>query len=327
MLKQLILISLFIYSLNASEKREKIVIAGPFTNVSHPIFHMIETNSLEDITNKIEFRYWKNQDQLRAMIMRGDIDFMAIPINVAANLYNKGIDLKLLNVSIWGNYGIVSSDANIKSIKDLKGKSLAVPSRGDMPDIIIQKLLKENGMDYKKDINIAYMPTPIDGLSMIVKGKINNAFLPEPALSMAILKAKQMKRKLYLTINIQDEYKKTFNTTKTFPQVGFAIMGKNKNNIRLINRFINEYKRSMLWYKNNPKEASKIVVKYLPMLKQKAIEIGIKNITINTATTKESKKQIKNWFKNLKQFNSKLIGGKLPDEEFYFNQSLDKKEK
>ena len=308
---------LFITLISANDKKN-IVIAGPFTNVSHPIFHIIETNSLNDVASKVEFRYWKNQDQLRAMIMRKDINFMAIPINVAANLYNKDIDLKLLNVSIWGNYGIVSSNPNIKSIKDLKGQNLAIPSRGDMPDIIMQKLFEENGMDYKKDIKLAYMPTPIDGLSMVVKGKIDNAFLPEPALSMAILKAKQLKRKLYLAINIQDEYKKVFKTTKTFPQVGFAVMGKNKNDKKLISRFIEEYKKSMNWYKNNPKKASKIVVKYLPMLKQKAIEIGIKNISIKTVTAKESKDEILNWFKDLKQFNSKLIGGKLPNDNFYY---------
>ncbi len=319
-MKKIILLLIMCITLLSANKKQNIVIAGPFTNVSHPIFHIIETNSLSDIAKNVEFRYWKNQDQLRAMIMRGDIDFMAIPINVAANLYNKGIDLKLLNVSIWGNYGIVSSDASIKSIKDLKGRQLAVPSRGDMPDIIIQKLLKENSIDYKKGIDLAYMPTPIDGLSMVVKGRIENAFLPEPALSMAILKAKKMKRKLSIVINIQDEYRKTFKTTKTFPQVGFAVMGKNKNNKQLINRFMNEYKKSMNWYKNNPKEASKIVVKYLPMLKQKAVEIGIKNITIKTTTAKESKAEIIEWFKDLSSYNSKLIGGKLPNDNFYYKK-------
>ena len=119
-----------------AKHKQAIIIAGPFTTVSHPIFHMIKTNALKDVATKVEFRYWKNQDELRAMIIRGDIDFMAIPVNVAANLYNKGIDLKLLNVSIWGNYGIVSSNPNIKSIKDLKGEHIAIPSRGDMPDIV-----------------------------------------------------------------------------------------------------------------------------------------------------------------------------------------------
>ncbi len=315
--KIMLLLMVSFLLLNADDTKGKIIIAGPFTNVSHPIFHMIETNALSDVTSRVEFRYWKNQDQLRAMILKGDIDFMAIPINVAANLYNKNIDLKLLNVSIWGNYGIVSNNPNIKSIKDLKGKSLAVPSRGDMPDIIIQKLLYQSNLNYKKDIDIRYTPTPIDALSLVVKGRINNAFLPEPALSMAILKSRKIKNKLDIVINIQDEYKKLFKTTKTFPQVGFASLRKDKSDKKLIDRFIYEYKKSTKWYKTNPKKAAKIVIKYLPMLKEKAVSMGIKNIIIKTLTAEESKIEIETWFKDLKQFNPKLIGGKLPDNNFY----------
>ena len=299
----------------SANQKEKIIIAGPFTNVSHPILHMIDTDALKDVAKRVEFKYWKNQDQLRAMILSNKVDFMAIPINVGANLYNKGVDLQLLNVSIWGNYGIVSSDKNIKSIKDLKGHTLAVPSRGDMPDIIMKKLLKANDMSIK-DLKIIYMSTPINGLSMVVKGRVESAFLPEPALSMAVLKSK---KKLNIVLNIQDEYKKAFKTTKTFPQVGFAVMGKIKNETKLIKRFLTEYKKSMKWYKNNPKQAGKIVVKYLPMLKEKAISMGIKNITIKTQTAQEAKDEIEVWFENLKIFNAKLIGGKLPNEEFYYN--------
>jgi len=312
-MQKIILVLVMCLTLLNANKKEKIIIAGPFTNVSHPILHMIETGVLKDLAKKVEFKYWKNQDQLRAMILSNEVDFMAVPVNAAAILYNKGIDLQLLNVSIWGNYGIVSSK-NIKNFKDLKGISLAVPSRGDMPDIIIQKLIKANGMK-KNDIKIAYMPTPIDGLSMVVKGKVDAAFLPEPALSMAILKSK---KRLKVVLNIQDEYKKAFNTTKTFPQVGFAVMGKNKHNSKFINRFVTEYKKSMQWYQTHPKQASKIVVKYLPMLKQKAVAMGVKNIEIKTQTAQEAKQEIKQWFKNLKQFNSKLIGGKQPNNNFYY---------
>jgi len=312
--KSTLLILLLSIQIMAFEKLEKIVIAGPFTNVSHPILVMIEHNVFKDIADKVEFRYWKNQDQLRAMILNKEVDFMAVPVNVAAILYNKGIDLQLLNVSIWGNYGIVSSNKSIKSIKDLKNRELAVPSRGDMPDIIMQKLLRGNGMK-RSDLNIAYMATPIDGLSMVVKGKIESAFLPEPALSMAVLKSK---KKLKIVLNIQEEYKKTFHTLETFPQVGFAIMGKNKTNIKLIDIFLKEYKKSMKWYKTNPIEASQIVVKYLPMLKQKAVAMGVKNIEIDTKTANEAKKQINKWFENLKSFNPKLIGNIIPDNKFYY---------
>ena len=138
------------YSLFAKDEN-KIVVAGPFATVSHPIMHMIETDALKDLGKRIEFRLWKNPDELRALILKGDVDFMALPTNVAANLYNKDVDLKLLNVSVWGILGMISRDPNLKTLKDFKDKEIAVPFRADMPDIVFQELAKKSGLDPKKD--------------------------------------------------------------------------------------------------------------------------------------------------------------------------------
>ena len=116
----------FLFSLFAKDEN-KIVVAGPFATVSHPIMHMIETDALKDLGKKIEFRLWKNPDELRALILRGDIDFMAVPTNVAANLHNKDVDLKLLNVSVWGILGMISRDPNLKTLKDFKDKEIVIP--------------------------------------------------------------------------------------------------------------------------------------------------------------------------------------------------------
>jgi NitT/TauT family transport system substrate-binding protein len=64
---------------------------------------------------KIEFKLWKNPDELRALILKKEVNFIALPTNVAANLYNKGVDIKLLNVSIWGILGMISRDPNLKT--------------------------------------------------------------------------------------------------------------------------------------------------------------------------------------------------------------------
>ncbi|MFY9073978.1 hypothetical protein OZZ08_03370 [Malaciobacter mytili] len=97
-MKYIILLVFFTTFLFA--KVEKIVVAGPIATVSHPFFHMIENNSLKDITKKLEFKLWKNPDELRSMILNKEVDFIAIPTNVAANLYNKNQNIKLLGVSI-----------------------------------------------------------------------------------------------------------------------------------------------------------------------------------------------------------------------------------
>lgn len=99
--KKLLLI-LFIFSNIFAKDENSIVIAGPIASVSHPILYMVQENVLKDMGKKLEFKLWNNPDELRALILKKEVDFIALPTNVAANLYNKGVDLKLLNVSTWG---------------------------------------------------------------------------------------------------------------------------------------------------------------------------------------------------------------------------------
>ena len=112
MFKKIILLALLSFGINlmANQKVDKLVLSGPMATVSHPLFRMIETGALNDIAKKVEFKLWKNPDELRALTLKGGADFIAIPTNVGANLYNKGVNIKLLNVSVWGILGFLTRD-------------------------------------------------------------------------------------------------------------------------------------------------------------------------------------------------------------------------
>jgi NitT/TauT family transport system substrate-binding protein len=97
---------------------------------------MVESGALRDVADVVEFQPWKDPDQLRVLAMDGRADFVAMPTNVAANLYNRGVALQLLNVSTWGVLWMVSRDAGLKTLADFKGKEIAMPFRADMPDIV-----------------------------------------------------------------------------------------------------------------------------------------------------------------------------------------------
>ena len=79
---------LLVLSASLEAKVEKLVVSGPFASVSHPILHMIETNALKDVADKLEFKVWKNPDELRAMTIKNSVDFIAVPTNTAATLHN-----------------------------------------------------------------------------------------------------------------------------------------------------------------------------------------------------------------------------------------------
>ncbi len=305
------------------DKDNKIIVAGPFASVSHPIMHMIKNNVLKDLGKKIEFRLWKNPDELRALVLNSEVKFIAMPTNVAANLYNKKIDIKLLNVSVWGILGMLSRDPSLKTIADFKDKEIAMPFRSDMPEIVFNELAKKSGLNPKKDFKLKYVSSPIDAMQMLVLRQVDHALLAEPAISIALRKTKSFPASviaptLYRSSDLQEEWGKLFKTSAKIPQAGIAYIGKIKGNKILIERFLQEYTKSLEWYKSNPKEAASLVVKTLPMLEANGLEDSIKNVKLESLSAKKSKADLEFFFNILKKSNPKLIGGNLPEKGLYY---------
>lgn len=318
------LLSLFFISSAqcAEEKLEKITLAGPFAAVSDPLIRMMKIGALDDIAKKVEFKIWKNPDQLRALALRGDVDFIATPTNVAANLYNRGADIRLLNVSIWGVLWMVSRDNTLKTIADYKGKEIAMPFRADMPDIIFSKLAEESGLDPKKDFKIRYVSNPMDAMQLLIMRRVDHALLAEPAVSMALRKTKSFPMKmiapdLYRSTDLQQEWGKLLKRESRIPQAGMAVINK-KLSKKVILRFTEEYKKATQWCIDNPDEAGKIVAERIDLLTPEAVSDSIKVSQFNDVSAKDARKELEYFFNILQSKTPALIGGKLPDDGFYY---------
>jgi len=325
MLKKLTIVSVLLLGTNviAQEKLDKLVLSGPVASVSHPLIHMMRTGALADVAKVVEFKLWKNPDELRALTLQGGADFIAVPTNVGANLHNKGVDIKLLNVSVWGILGMLTRDKTLKTLADFKGKEIAMPFRADMPDILFEEIVKAQGSDPKKDFKLLYMNSPTDAMQMLIMRRVDHALLAEPAISIALRKTNSFPLKLiapdlYRTADLQKEWGETFKVEAKVPQAGMAIVGDLSKNEHVIKRFNEEYAKSLLWYKSNPKEAGEMIVEVIPMLDAVGVADSIKHVKLNVVAAKDAKKDLEFFFGILKRNNSKAIGGKLPEEGFYY---------
>ena len=323
MLKKTILFITLLLSLNAAEfvKKEKLILSGPMASVSHPLLHMIETNALADVAQKVEFVLWKNPDELRALTLRGRADYIALPTNVAANLYNKGVDVKLLNVSVWGILGMITRDKDKKTLADFKGCDIAMPFRADMPDIVFEEIVKKQGLDPKKDFNLKYVGSPIDAMQMLILRRVDHALLAEPAISMALRKTNSFPLKLiapdlYRSADLQKEWGEVFHVEGKIPQAGMASIGKQDEYVT--QRFNEEYAKSLAWYKAHPKEAGLLVEKYIDMLNADAVADSLEYVQLQNVSAKESQPDLEFFYNLLKNNNPKSIGGKLPNDGFYY---------
>ena len=328
MLKKVSLAVALVLSINANafEKLEKIVLSGPVASVSHPLIHMVSTGALDDVAKKVEFKLWKNPDELRALTIKGGADFIAVPSNVGANLYNKGVDIQLLNISVWGILGMITRDKNLKTLADFKGKKIAMPFRADMPDILFEEIVKAQGMDPKKDFDLQYMSSPFDAMQMLIMRRVDHALLAEPAISIALKKTGSFPLKiiapdLYRSTDLQKEWGKTFKVEAKVPQAGMAVVGDMIKNKHIIKRFNEEYAKSLKWYKNNAQEAGKLVVKTIPMLDAGGVTNSIKHVQLETVDANKAKKDLEFFYGILEKNNPKTIGGKLPNESFYYKNN------
>lgn len=139
--------------------------------------------------NVINFTW--DQD-MGAALAAGQLDVIAAATNFVISMRNQGLDLQgfiLLDASFEAD--AILAPSSIKSIKDLKGKSIAY-EYGATSDLLLNYALRENGMS-KADIKPVPMAAADAGLALI-SGRVDIAVTYEPYISAALREGKDFKR-------------------------------------------------------------------------------------------------------------------------------------
>ena len=308
----------------ATAKLPKLVLSGPYAAVSNPLIHMVESGALREVAEVVEFRPWKDPDQLRVLALdaKSEADFVAMPTNVAANLYNRGVKLRLLNVSTWGVLWMVSREANLRTLADFKGKEILMPFRADMPDIVFQTLAEKQGLDVKRDFRLRYVGSPLDAMQLMITRRADHALLAEPAVSVALRKTKSfpvslIAPELYRSANLQEEWGRVFKRAARIPQAGMVALGRALDDAALIGKFQQAYAASLAWCEKQPDECGKLVAQRVEMLTPEGVADSVRVDNAVFVTAQDARPELEFFFGLLHAKQPGLIGGKLPDEGFY----------
>ena len=126
-----------------------------------------------------------------AAIAAGQLDVIAAATNFLISMRNQGLDLQgfiLLDASFEAD--AILAPASIKSVKELKGKSVAY-EYGATSDLLLNYALKQHGLS-KEDIKPVPMAAADAGLALI-SGRVDIAVTYEPYISAALREAKGYK--------------------------------------------------------------------------------------------------------------------------------------
>lgn len=311
---------------NIKNTERNIVFAVPFAPVSYPIIKMIEDGYFEKQGIPTELIIWNTPDQLKSLIVGKQADFFAVPSNVAAMFYNKGVDVKLLNISIWRAMWLVSRDNDKKTLADFKGETIAMPFKGDMPHLVFMELAKKQGLDPEKDFDLQYVQSPIDAAQKMIMRRVRHAFLIDPAVSMVIQKSKKglvsvVAPTIYRSVDVQNEWGRLFKTPNEIPFAGIMAGSTVSGNKALVHQFTQAYDEATKWCMKNPEAIAKLVVKHIPELNEAAVAEAMRNVTLRADDAYQSRERIEQFYNVLLSSKPAVIGGKMPDDGFYYQDN------
>ncbi|MCT4542940.1 MAG: ABC transporter substrate-binding protein [Vallitalea sp.] len=289
-----------------------IKISGPKSPAIIPLLRIIETNALgENI--KIDLKQYHSMEEMVALATDKENAFMALPAHTASVLYNKDVDVKLLNMGIWGCMYLTSIDDEFKDWKDLKGKKLYVPGKNSPPDMITQYFLKKNELEPGKDLEIVYS-NHMEIAQLLELGKIKYAVDVEPFTTLH----KETIKGFKVICDYSEKWKETEGDEFRLPAFGVVVNSEfASSNAEIVDTFNEEYEKAIKWATNNPEEAELLAQKQLKT-KPQLIEKAIPNMTFIYESAESAKESLDKYYEILLSYKPESIGGKIPDETFYY---------
>lgn len=309
-------------ALAADVRLPVLALSGPPAAVSFPLVVMAQSGALADVAQQVKFTLWRDPDQLRVLALEGRPAVMAMPTNVAANLYNRGTRLKLLNVSAWGILWVVSRSADVKTLADIKGEEIAMPFRADMPDIVFATLAERQGLNPRKDFALRYVATPMDAMQLLIARRVDHALLAEPAVSMALRKTQSfplsvVAPELYRGIDMQQEWARVLQREARVPQAGIVAVGDLAEQPELMQRIHLAYDDAMQWCQAHAQQCAEIVAQHIDLLTPEAVVDAIRASPLQAVAAPKARAELDYFLSMLFQRNASLVGGKMPDDAFY----------
>ncbi|MGR3741448.1 ABC transporter substrate-binding protein [Companilactobacillus sp. DQM5] len=149
---------------------------------SLPVYIAQQEGYFKDENLKVDITKFQSPKERDSAISANQLDG-AISDMVAFATYAQGNLNWKITSQATGYFGIITNNPNIKSVKDLKGKSYALmPSQ--TPQLYLSNELKKNGLSLK-DLTLKEIPQIPVRVQMVQAKKVDATVVPDPFITIS----------------------------------------------------------------------------------------------------------------------------------------------
>jgi NitT/TauT family transport system substrate-binding protein len=260
-------------------------------------------------------------DLMAARFISGEAKAGILPPNVAAKIASTGKPLQVAAVTGNGMLSLLTSDASIRGINDLRGKTVTAAGQGAVPEYVFRTILAAHKIEAGAGVKIDYSLAYPEIAASLIADRIATALIPEPFASMAL----QGRPELRPVADVQAEWAaavsraESVTAAASYPMTVFVVDAvfarENPAAMRVI---LQAYQESIDWVVAHPKEAGVLVEKHDMGLRAPVVTQAVPKSAYTYIPAAKARPALEALFRAFLDFDPVSIGGKLPGDGFYF---------
>lgn len=265
---------------------------------------------------KYDISYAAAPEEVVAGLISGEIDIAAVPVNLAATLYNKtNGEVLTAAVNTLGVIYIVENGESVQSMADLAGRKIVASGQGSTPEYALNYLLEKNGLTGQ--VEVEYVSEHDEAVSALVAGKADLVMIPEPKVTAALSQLEGAR----VAISLTEEWDKVSDTQMI---TGVLVVQKAfaQEHPEILEAFLEEYEESVEFTDENPEEASQLIENYGIIPKAAVALKALPNCNIVYIEGRQMKEAVTAMLTTLYEANPASVGGSLPGEEMFYEKTL-----
>ena len=245
-------------------------------------------------------------DGLKTALVKGEYDVVVAPINLGAQLFNKGNSKYVIEAVITMNnaYIITENGNKLDSIKDLEGQNVLGFGQTGIPGSVLKTLYTNNDLDQSL---IDFSQASSSAVYSIFAGGSSGAkyaLMSEPEISKLVL---------------NDKFEiKTLDLCKLLgvdvPQA-CVYVNPSSNNLEEVNKVLSMIEANVKSLNENTEAYVSSVIALDRTFEATGEEVLIRSIPLSNITYKDAK-NFKNEINNILT----ILGVKAPNDEFYYQE-------
>ena len=252
--------------------------------------------------------------ELTPQLIKGELDILAVPVNVASILYNQTQGaVQLLAASTLGVLYITEKGGEtVTDVRSLAGKTLYATGKGATPEYALTYLLAQNGLTLGEDVTVEWKSEPSEIVALMAQEEHAIAMLPQPFVTVAQGKLEGLRVALDLSAQWDAlGLDSRLITAGLLVRKAFA-----DEHPEAVAKFLEEYAASTDYANSNPAETAALVEK-LGIVNAAVAEKALPKCNLVCITGAEMKTAVSGYLQTLYDLKPEAVGGAMPDDGFY----------